>query len=205
MHKETDVLQIQNNNEIIPLEGPWNVYFPKGWGAPDSVSLAQLVSWSEVPDEGVRYFSGTATYFKTFDFKRTSTLSRGYKVYLNLGDLAEIAEVWLNDQSLGIVWAKPYQIDITDCVKTGKNDLKIEVANTWKNRLIGDAVTNANYTTTNLTRGNPNLPRVNYLTHNEGKAPWGNSPLENQDYWGRLIYRLLKYLIRIIKNRVKKI
>ncbi len=188
----TRSLQIENNSEIVKLDGAWKLYFPKGWGAPDSISLPALVSWSEVPNEGVRYFSGIASYHKTFEFKRTSNSLEGYRVYLDLGDLAEIAEVWLNDQPLGITWAKPYRFDITEIIESGQNDLKVEVANTWKNRLIGDAKTGENYTTTNFTRGNPNLPRENYLTHNMGKAPWKELPLRESGLLGPVTIQVIK-------------
>ena len=183
---------IENKPETIPIEGPWKLYFPEDWGAPDSISLEKLISWSDVLDEGVRYFSGTASYRKTFEFKKNSASIEGYRVYLDLGDLTEIAEVWLNDQPIGITWAKPHRFDITNIIKAGPNILKVEIANTWKNRLIGDAKNNTDYTTTNFTRGNPNLPRTNYLTHNDGKAPWKELPLRKSGLLGPVTINVFK-------------
>jgi hypothetical protein len=48
---------------------------------------------------------------------------------------------------MGTVWKKPFKVDITKALKDGKNDIKIEVTNTWVNRLIGDAQHNAVKTT----------------------------------------------------------
>ena len=44
---------------------PWNVSFQPGRGAPASVTLDKLTSWSDSQDKGVKYFSGTGTYTKT--------------------------------------------------------------------------------------------------------------------------------------------
>ena len=38
-----------------------------GRGAPPSITLDKLASWSENADPGVKYFSGTGTYTKTID------------------------------------------------------------------------------------------------------------------------------------------
>ena len=48
------------------------------------------------------------------------------------------AEVIVNRKNLGVLWKKLFNIDITDAVKTGINQLEIRVTNTWWNRLVGD-------------------------------------------------------------------
>ncbi len=40
--------------------------FPAQLGAPAQITMEKLVSWADHPDEGVKYFSGTATYEKEF-------------------------------------------------------------------------------------------------------------------------------------------
>ena len=52
-----------------PLEitGPWEVRFPPNLGAPPSRVFDKLVSWTTIPDDGIKYFSGTATYLKEFE------------------------------------------------------------------------------------------------------------------------------------------
>jgi hypothetical protein len=47
--------------------------------------------------------------------------------------------VKLNGRDLGVFWKEPFAIDVTDHLKTGRNELEIRVVNTWANRLIGDA------------------------------------------------------------------
>lgn len=141
---------IENRPKIQAIKGAWQVTFPGNWGAPDSAAFPELISWTASDDEGIRYFSGTATYHKTFPFNPADAESFD-KIILDLGELSEVGEVWLNDQPLGITWAKPHAFDVTNLLKDGENNLKIEVANTWSNRLTGDALTGENYTKTNIS------------------------------------------------------
>ena len=118
------------------LDGPWTVSFQPGRGAPDhSLSMA-AGAWNENPDPGIRYFSGMATYQKSFELPKTMT---GHRVMLDLGDVREVAEVRLNGKALGSVWTSPYRLDVTGVVRPGRNSLTVRVANLWVNRLIGDA------------------------------------------------------------------
>ena len=122
-----------------PLEigGPWELRFPPNWGAPDKVTLDTLVSWSEHPDPGVRHFSGTATYAKTFEVPG-DLLSAGRRVYLDLGQVRIMAAVKVNGKDLGLLWKPPYRLDVTDILKAGSNALEIGVTNLWVNRMLGD-------------------------------------------------------------------
>jgi len=119
--------------QIVP--GPWTVQFPPKWGAPPEITLGQLISWTEHPDPGVKYFSGTAAYRMTFEFPAPDQKSR---TFLDLGVVKELAEVILNGHNLGILWKSPFRIDVTDWVKPGANTLEVRVTNLWANRLIGD-------------------------------------------------------------------
>jgi hypothetical protein len=119
------------------ISGPWTVQFDPKWGGPESAVFDQLVSWPERPEEGIKHFSGTAVYRKTFDL--AEALRRpGQHVALDLGDVKELAEVRLNGKNLGVLWAKPFRVDITDAVRLQNNQLEIEVVNFWPNRIIGD-------------------------------------------------------------------
>lgn len=120
------------------LEGAWDVHFPHGWGAPSRTTFPELTSWSESIDEGIRYFSGIATYHKSFDIPEEA-LGEHRRVVLDLGTVHEVAEVWLNGQQLGIAWHAPYALDVTGAIRAGTNHLVIEVANVLNNRLVGDA------------------------------------------------------------------
>ena len=121
----------------VELAGPWDLTFPPHWGAPAHVTLAKLISWTEHPDTGVKYFSGTATYKKSFDHQSTIHNSQS-KIYLDLGQLKNIAEIKLNGKDLGILWKPPYRVEVTDVLRTGSNELEVRITNLWPNRLIGD-------------------------------------------------------------------
>lgn len=121
----------------IALTGPWDLRFPRGWGAPEQVTLERLISWSAHRDPGVRYFSGTASYGKDFALPANS-LVPGRRWWLDLGAVEVIAEVALNGHPLGVLWKPPYRVDATDALKAGQNALEIKVVNRWPNRLIGD-------------------------------------------------------------------
>lgn len=121
----------------VELGGPWTVHFaPKG-GAPAEVTFDHLVSWSEHPNPGVKYFSGEATYTKTFTVS-PNLLAPGQRLWLDLGRVQVMARVRLNGQELGTLWKPPFRLDITDVARRGDNALEVAVVNLWPNRLIGD-------------------------------------------------------------------
>jgi len=130
-------LQVAALPAPLELDGAWELTFPPHWGAPDKVTLDKLVSWSQHPDPGVRYFSGTATYHKRFDLPR-EMLGGKRRLYLDLGKVAVMAQVKLNGKDLGILWKPPFRAELTDSARSGENMLDVSVVNLWINRMIGD-------------------------------------------------------------------
>lgn len=120
----------------VELGGPWNVQFPAGWGAPESITLEHLASLSESTNDGVKFFSGAASYTTTFTWGEKPADT---KLWLNLGEVQIMAQVKLNGHDLGILWKPPFRLDVTKAVQAGANLLEIRVANLWPNRMIGDA------------------------------------------------------------------
>jgi hypothetical protein len=120
-------------NEVA-INGPWTLKFPGT--TPKTVKLATLKSWSDLTDETMKYFSGTATYVKEFTlpFDKTSDLI----LELELNKVEVMAEVIVNGKNLGVLWHTPYKVDVTKALKQGKNRLEIRVTNLWINRQIGD-------------------------------------------------------------------
>ena len=144
---------------VQELTGPWTVHFDPLWGGPATIQFDTLVSWPTRPEPGIKYYSGTAAYEKTFtwpapDINPTNPPTH---LLLDLGTVKELAEVKVNGQSCGIVWCPPWRVDITDAVKPGENHLTVEVVNFWPNRLIGDASLPANQrlTRTNIRKLTP--------------------------------------------------
>jgi hypothetical protein len=149
-------------NELTNIEGAWDINFQKDRGAPASAKLDKLTSWTDDTDNGIKYFSGTATYTKTITAS-ANWFTKEAELWLNLGDVKNIAEVSVNGKPLGIVWKKPFRVNMTSVLKAGNNKIEIKVTNLWVNRLIGDAqpgVTNKiTYTTMPFYQANaPLLP-----------------------------------------------
>lgn len=122
----------------LAVEGPWTVRFQPGRGAPDQTVLPKLESLSRNADDGIRHFSGTATYTRTIDVP-ASKLRKGRRVYLDLGRVEVLSGVTVNGRDLGVAWKEPYRVDITDVVRPGANSVSLAVTNLWANRMIADA------------------------------------------------------------------
>jgi hypothetical protein len=128
---------VENIPEPLAINGPWDLRFPAGWGAPERGSLDNLISWSDHADPGVKYFSGTATYAKTITLP-PNLFVKAQRLYLDLGRVAVIAQVTLNGKNLGTLWKPPFCVEITAAAKPGQNALEVKVVNLWINRMIGD-------------------------------------------------------------------
>ncbi|MCC7463787.1 MAG: glycoside hydrolase [Gammaproteobacteria bacterium] len=150
------VLPARTLTALATLAGPWNLSFQPGRGAPADTRIDQLVSWSTSADRGIRYFSGTGTYTRTLEVP-ADWLAAGAQLWLDLGEVRELAEVSVNGRSLGVAWKPPYRVNLTDAVHAGANRLAIAVTNLWPNRLIGDAQPDA---TTRYTLSVPQFYRA---------------------------------------------
>jgi hypothetical protein len=136
--KETShTIPKSTETQLASVDGPWTVAFQPGRGAPASITLDKLISWNESSDKGVKYFAGTGTYTKTIQaspdwFKKDATL------WIDLGDVKNLAIVTVNGKELGTVWHAPYRVDATAALKPGSNEVSVKVINAWVNRIIGD-------------------------------------------------------------------
>ena len=123
--------------EVLAIEGPWEVRFQSKAKTPSDTVFDKLISWTQHADPDIRYFSGTATYVKEFAVPE-SVVSRNLSVMLDLGRLANLAQVRLNGEDLGILWKPPYRVVLPKPLKPGLNRIEIAITNLWPNRLIGD-------------------------------------------------------------------
>lgn len=141
---------------IKTLDKSWDVSFDPAWGGPEKITFDHLTDWATHADDGIKYYSGTAVYEQVFNVDNVS----GKKIYLNMGEVNVMAKVWLNGKEAGTVWSYPWQVDVTDYIKSGNNELKIEVVNLWRNRLIGDSglPPEGRYTYTTYRHYNENSP-----------------------------------------------
>jgi hypothetical protein len=161
-----------NDTELKPIQeisGAWTVHFDPKWGGPESAQFDSLVSWPTRSESGIKFYSGTAVYEKSFDMANSSLVARhSSRIFLDLGDVRELTEVKVNGQSCGIVWCPPWRVDVTGAVKPGENKLQIEVVNFWPNRIIGDAA----------------LPEAQRLTRTNIRKLTAKTPLEPAGLFG---------------------
>jgi len=116
-------------------DATWAVTFRPPGGTPFTREFRSLGDWKDSADPRVKYFSGTACYESRFAWPQPRPDAR---VYLDLGDVRQIAAVTLNGRGLGVSWKKPFRVDVTDALREGDNTLALRVANDWFNRFIGD-------------------------------------------------------------------
>jgi hypothetical protein len=127
----------QVESPVATIDGPWTLSFEPDRGAPASVKLDSLSSWSENADAGVKYFSGVGTYEKEI-VASPEWFRPGAQLWIDLGDVKNLAVVTVNKKSLGTVWHAPYRVDVTRALRPGVNTITIAVTNAWVNRMIGD-------------------------------------------------------------------
>jgi hypothetical protein len=143
---------------VAQIGGPWDVAFQPGRGAPASARLESLGSLSEQADPGIKYFSGVATYTRSFELPKG--VQPGKPLLIDLGSIGDVAEVRVNGKLAGTAWKAPYRLDIGPLLQRGTNAIDIRVSDLWVNRLIGDAQPDAKkitYTTMKAYRADAPL------------------------------------------------
>jgi hypothetical protein len=124
--------------QVMELMGAWEVAFDPARGGPEKTTFDALLDWSRHGERGIKYYSGIATYTKTFDLPEGT--DRSAELLIDLGKVHEMARVSLNGIELGIAWTAPWQLPVGSALKPKGNVLTVEVANSWENRLIGDTM-----------------------------------------------------------------
>jgi hypothetical protein len=100
------------------------------------VQISELKSWTDFSDPEIKYFSGKATY--KIHFKLPEGFTPGSdSVLLSLGKIGCVAGVRLNQKELGNIWIPDFRMDVSKILQK-ENDLEVEVANVYRNRIIGD-------------------------------------------------------------------
>jgi hypothetical protein len=161
-HGAKQTLTVSATELQAPINTSWTLSFPAGWGAPSSVPVDRFQSWTESTDPGIRYFSGTAVYRTSLQIP-AGIVKPGRQLWLQLGQLREIATVTVNGHTAETVWRQPFDVRIDPLVHAGNNIVEIKVTNLWPNRIIGDLQPSATarYTHTNVrayTKDSPLMP-----------------------------------------------
>lgn len=109
----------------------WTIKFEK---TGRTIATNRLTDWSKSDINDVKFYSGHATYTTTFRLRQKPEGT----IMLDLGNVADIATVYVNGHKCGTAWTTPYAVDITKAVRRGSNRLEITVVNTWANALQGN-------------------------------------------------------------------
>jgi len=137
---------------VKDITGAWKVNFDTKWGGPESVIFPELLDWTKHPDDGIKYYSGSAVYRIQFDIDFEPQKDKQYFLQLESVKDVGIAEVRINGKDRGVLWTKPFRIEISQELQRGKNTLEIKVINSWYNRVAGDQTfpDKKEYTKTNI-------------------------------------------------------
>ena len=142
---ETIIIQVQKERRdgkefyyrgqskvAFPVEGLWEVVFLEGGPVlPKPERIKSLALWTTMDDESYKSFSGTARY--SIDFKKPVHQANSW--ILDLGEVRESAEVFLNGKSLGILIGPVFRVSVDDTLLKKENHLQIKVANLMANRI----------------------------------------------------------------------
>jgi len=120
---------------VADLSGRWDITFDNKWlGEHFERKDCPLGNLSASDDRDIKYFSGTATYTKTFDLKEDIAAKT---LYLCIDSLESIATVIVNGETLTPnIWTRPYRLNLTGKLHAGTNTLQVKVANRWSNKII---------------------------------------------------------------------
>jgi len=136
-NKITTKLNGKNFTDKVPvqtIEGSWTVAFNTKMDAPAQVEFKSLTDWIANENTAIKYYGGTATYSKTFEFVGDPSKS----TFINLGRVEKMAALRVNGKSLGTSWCYPYRFDLSKVLKKGKNTIQVDITNPWWNRIVGD-------------------------------------------------------------------
>jgi hypothetical protein len=176
---KSDTLRVESVPESLNLTGEWEVRFPLGRGAPENATFDELRSWSDSDEKGIRHFSGTACYTKNFRLPERLT-QPDIALELDLGNVRVMAEVVVNGTNLGVLWKKPFRIELSDTVKAGENQIEIHVTNLWPNRLIGDESLPMDY-----QRKGRNTSKWPQWLRNDTPRPTNRLTFTSHKFWDR--------------------
>ncbi len=123
---------------LFELKNPWKLAFDPKWGGPESIVFDTLQDWTTRHEDGIKYYSGIATYINNFTLSEKLFHNKLNDIYLDLGEVNNLARVRINGKDLGVLWSAPFRLKIMDALVSGENRIEIDIANLWPNRLIGD-------------------------------------------------------------------
>ncbi len=114
------------------INGTWSIEFLNGGPVlPAKVEVSKLASWTELNGDDVKKFSGTAKY--SISFQKPVGNAKAWM--LDLGQVHETAEVFLNGKKISVLIGPTFQVVIPSSELKQTNKLEIIVANLMANRI----------------------------------------------------------------------
>lgn len=118
--------------EAREIAGEWKVEALHGGPVlPPPTSIGVPVSWTDFDDPAWKDFSGTVRYRICFEMEPEADLIHT----LTFPELAGSVRVELNGQAAGVVWCRPFELDISDFLEKSKNELVLDITHTSANRI----------------------------------------------------------------------
>lgn len=177
------------NYTAIDLSKDWEIDFHGVQNTPSKFEIPQLKSWTNFDSKAINYFSGTATYTKSFSLL-ASQINESSKMILVLGMVKNFADVFVNGKEIANLWKQPFVLDITQYLKTGSNFIRIDVTNLWANRMIGDEQepadmewTKESFSSDSLFRGRELIKYPEWFLHGKQRPSVGRYTFSTWNYY----------------------
>src|SRR5262249_175839 len=123
----SEEVAVPQERTLLTIAGDWRLQFESARAAPEGTIIGPRDAWTQSFDAGIRYLAGVGSYRKSLTVS-SAQLPREGRVWLDLGDVHELAEVNLNGHPVGSAWHAPFRLDATRFLQTGVNILEVHVA-----------------------------------------------------------------------------
>lgn len=126
------IYETHNFKNTADLSTDWSLNFTEGRPElPKNQFLTDLKSWT-LADTSASYFNGYAEYHKSFNLPEKAVSK---SANLQLGDVRETAEVWINGINIGTAWCLPFNLDIPEGILKKENVITVKVRNLSANEI----------------------------------------------------------------------
>lgn len=125
-------INMETEEMEISFESGWSIYSPLS-GKEHPVILETWTKWG-----GMENYSGTVSYYNQFTIEKIDEL---ISAKINLGEVQEIAQLFINDGEVGVKLWGPFIFDIKDFLKQGVNTIEIKITNSLANKLNNAGLT----------------------------------------------------------------
>jgi hypothetical protein len=135
------LVSASGKTSVVTAAAPRTLSVPEAWtlrfGEKPAISLTALKSWVDFDEEDVKNFSGLGIYETKVEVPESFLQGAG-RVALDLGEVSRACRVQINGRDAGTLWRSPWSLPVEGFLRTGANTIRIEVVNSWYNRMMAD-------------------------------------------------------------------